>query len=208
MDKRYYTVAEASQAFGTPAEKLRMAISNGLLPGQMSHNIGDYMIKAEDLAAFLRMKKTDLKVNEKIKVLIIDDEVNFANIVKLELERDARLLVRYASWGRDGVRVAGEFSPDLCLIDFMLPDTTGLQVLQQIRGLQQQKATKVLVYSAHTREAISANPGLEEQLRALGADEFMSKSAGLRALLIKVYGLLGLESTTKVMRRPGTSRPP
>ena len=88
----------------------------------------------------------------------------------------------------------------------MLPDTTGIQVLQRIRELQQTKATKVIVYSAHTREAIAANPDLEDRLRALGADEFMSKSTGLRALLIKVYALLGLESTTKVIKRPGSGR--
>ncbi len=97
MEKKIYTVPEAAKAFGCAPEDLREAIRSGLLPGQMHHNIGDYMIRAEDLAAYLRLKKTDLKVSDKIKVLVIDDEVNFANIVKLELERDPRLLVRYIS---------------------------------------------------------------------------------------------------------------
>jgi CheY-like chemotaxis protein len=203
MDKAIYTVVEAARVAGRTPDELRDAIRSGLLRGELHHNIGDYMVKAEDLAAYMKVRKAELTVSEKIRVLIIDDEINFANIVKLELERDGRLTVRYASWGRDGLRIAQEFKPDLCLIDFMLPDTTGAEVLQALRGLQHAKHTKVVVYSAHTREAIAANPDLEERLQKLGADEFMSKSAGLRALLVKVYSLLGLETQTKIMRRPG-----
>lgn len=205
MDKRFYTVAEAARAFGKPEEEIRDAIRSGILHGELSHNIGDYLIKTEDLDAFLKISKSDARVAEKFKILIVDDEVNFANIVKLELERDARMVVRYASWGRDGVRTAQEFQPDLCLIDFMLPDTTGEQVLTSLRGLQSARATKVVVYSAHTREAIAQQPDLEERLKRLGADEFMSKSSGLRALIIKVYSMLGLQSPTKVVRKPGAS---
>jgi len=203
MEKQLYTVAEAARLFGRTNEELRDAIKSGVLPGTLTHNIGDYMIRSDDLAAYLKRSKNDMHPDNKTKVLIIDDEINFANIIKLELERDPRLSVRYASWGRDGLRIAQEFTPDLCLIDFMLPDTTGEQVLSQLRELQSAKETKVVVYSAHTREAIASNPDLEDRLLKLGADEFMSKSAGLRALLVKVYTLLGLETTTKVVRRPG-----
>lgn len=204
MEKQLYTVAEAARLFGRTNEELRDAIKSGVLPGTLTHNIGDFMIRAEDLAAYLKRSKAEMSLEgNKTKVLIIDDEINFANIIKLELERDPRLAVRYASWGRDGLRIAQEFNPDLCLIDFMLPDTTGEQVLTQLRELQSAKATKVVVYSAHTREAIASNPDLEDRLLKLGADEFMSKSAGLRALLVKVYTLLGLETTTKIVRRPG-----
>jgi CheY-like chemotaxis protein len=204
MEKKFYTVAEAARQFGKTEEEIRDAIRQGLLPGELSHNIGDYLIKSDDLAHFLRVAKPDLQMQQRFKILIVDDEVNFANVVKLELERDPRLTVKYASWGRDGVRTANEFKPDLCLIDFMLPDSTGEEVLRSIREQQHSsRATKVVVYSAHTREAIAQSPNLEERLRKLGADEFMSKSSGLRALIIKVYAILGLQTSTKVVRKPG-----
>jgi DNA-binding response OmpR family regulator len=60
----------------------------------------------------------------KRRVLIIDDEINFANIMKLELGRDPRIEAKFATWGRDGVMMAENYKPDLCLIDFMLPDIT------------------------------------------------------------------------------------
>ena len=60
---------------------------------------------------------------------------------------------------------------------------------------------KMVVYSAHTREAIKQHPNLEARLLELGADEFLSKSAGMRALIAKVFELLGLEANTKIARR-------
>jgi two-component system, OmpR family, response regulator RpaA len=203
MEKKVYTVAEAARAFGRSEDEIRDAVRSGMLPGEMVHNVGDYLIKAEDLEHFLRATKSPVTAKEKFRVLIVDDEVNFANVVKLELSRDPRMEVRYASWGADGVRTADEFKPDLCLIDFMLPDVTGEDVLRSIRSLQSNRASKVVVYSAHTREAITQHPDLEERLKKLGADEFMSKSSGLRALIIKVYALLGIQTNTKVVRKPG-----
>lgn len=203
MEKELYTLDEASRLTGRSPEDLRAAIKAGRLAAQMGDHIGDYLIRAIDLAPLRSRMPEEGERRDPYRVLIIDDEINFANIVKLELERDTRLTVRYASWGRDGVRLAAEFKPDLCLIDFMLPDTTGAEVLDRLRKLQETSSAKVVVYSAHTREAIAANPDLENRLQNLGADEFMSKSAGLRALLVKVYGLLGLDTKTKIMRRPG-----
>src|SRR5262245_66617015 len=108
MEKKFYTVAEAARQFGKSEEEIRDAIRQGLLPGELSHNIGDYLIRSDDLAHFLRVAKPDLQMQQRFKILIVADEVNFANVVKLELERDPRLTVKYASWGRDGVRTANE----------------------------------------------------------------------------------------------------
>ena len=60
---------------------------------------------------------------------------------------------------------------------------------------------KMVVYSAHTRDAIKMHPNLESRLLELGADEFLSKSAGMRALIAKVFELLGLESGHKAIKR-------
>ncbi len=61
----------------------------------------------------------------------------------------------------------------------------------------------MIVYSAHTREAIKENPNLEQRLNKLGAEEFLSKSGGMRHLIIRVYEYLGLDSRTKILRKPG-----
>ena len=75
----------------------------------------------------------------------------------------------------------------------MLPDITGADVLAELHKQKQLKNTKMVVYSAHTRDAIRQHPNLEERLSTLGADEFMSKSAGMRALIKKCHEMLGIE---------------
>jgi CheY-like chemotaxis protein len=205
MDKKQYTLPEASKLASVSEDELRCAIKDGLLQGQLLQNTGQWHISEEELTLYLRRSRnTTLSTGpRKRRILIIDDEINFANIMKLELERDPRLEAKFATWGKDGVKMAESYAPDLCLVDFMLPDITGDEVLAALHQQRDLKNTKMVVYSAHTRDAIRANPNLEMRLQALGAGEFLSKSAGMRALIAKVYDLLGLEAgQTRVMRRP------
>ena len=202
MDKKSFLLPEAARLASVSEDELRCAIKDGLLQAQMLQNTGQWMITEEELNLYMRRSRnTSLPMGpKKRRVLIIDDEINFANIMKLELERDPRIEAKFATWGKDGVKMAESYAPDLCLVDFMLPDITGDEVLAALHQQRDLKNTKMVVYSAHTRDAIRQNPNLEERLGALGAGDFLSKSAGMRALIAKVYDLLGLESQTKVRR--------
>jgi len=203
--KKTVSLPEAARLAGVSEDELRCAIKDGLIQAQMLQNTGHWMIPESELTLYMkRSRNTELpKAMRKKKVLIIDDEINFANIMKLELERDPRIEAKFATWGRDGVTMAESYAPDLCLIDFMLPDITGDEVLAALHAQRDLKKTRMVVYSAHTRDAIKQNPNLEARLQELGAQEFLSKSAGMRALIAKVYDSLGLEvAQTKVIRKP------
>ncbi len=203
MERRRYSLPEAARVANVSEDELRCAIKDGLLRAELHQNTGEHSIEAADLTYYLRRSRYMLPTSgpRKCRILIIDDEINFANILKIELERDPRIEAKFATWGKDGVMMARNYVPDLCLIDFMLPDITGDQVLASIRGLKALRMTKVVVYSAHTREAIRQNPNLEERLRELGADEFISKSGGMRPLIVKCYEMLGLDTKTRIFRR-------
>ena len=200
--QKMVSLPEAAKLAGVSEDELRCAIKDGLLQAVMQQNTGQYHVSAKELDLYLRRSRnTPLNTGlRKRRVLIIDDEINFANIMKLELERDPRIEAKFATWGRDGVMMAENYKPDLCLIDFMLPDITGDDVMEAIQS-HRDRRMKMVVYSAHTRDAIRQNPNLESRLGALGAGDFLSKSVGMRALIAKVYDLLGLESQTKVRRR-------
>jgi len=201
--KKTYTLPEAARLAGVSEDELRCAIKDGLLQAQFLQNTGEYHLANSELDLYMRRSRnvpltTGLR---KRRVLIIDDEINFANIMKLELERDSRIEAKFATWGKDGVTMAETYRPDLCLIDFMLPDITGDEVMSAIQ-VHRDRRMKMVVYSAHTRDAIRQHPNLEARLTELGADEFLSKSAGMRALISKVYELLGLEAANaRIMRR-------
>ena len=199
---KMYTLPEAAKLAGVSEDELRCAIKDGLLQAQFLQNTGEYHLPGKELDLYLRRSRNTPLVSgiRKRRVLIIDDEINFANIMKLELERDSRIEAKFATWGKDGVTMAETYKPDLCLIDFMLPDITGDEVMASIQS-HRDRRMKMVVYSAHTREAIKQHPNLEARLLELGADEFLSKSAGMRALIAKVFELLGLETNTKIARR-------
>jgi len=200
--QKMVSLPEAARLAGVSEDELRCAIKDGLLQATMLQNTGEYHVSAKELDLYLRSSRnTPLNTGiRKRRVLIIDDEINFANIMKLELERDPRIEAKFATWGRDGVMMAENYKPDLCLIDFMLPDITGDDVMEAIQS-HRDRRMKMVVYSAHTREAIKQHPNLEARLMELGADEFLSKSAGMRALIAKVFELLGLEPSAKIARR-------
>lgn len=84
----------------------------------------------------------------------------------------------------DGVSALEKFqncSPDLVILDWMLPKLDGLEVLRRIR---QKSAVPVLMLTAHTEEADRVI-GLE-----VGADDYLTKPFGMRELIARVHALL------------------
>jgi DNA-binding response OmpR family regulator len=83
----------------------------------------------------------------------------------------------------------------------MLPDITGDKIVWQIRTLQKDTKTKIIVYSAHTKEISKGILNLEERMKELGADEFISKTEGMRKIISRVYERLGMDIKTRVIKK-------
>jgi CheY-like chemotaxis protein len=73
-------------------------------------------------------------MNEKKKILVIDDEESLCRSVKLNLEDTGRFEVRTETRGIMGLSAAKEFKPDLIILDFVMPDLDGSDVAYQIRS--------------------------------------------------------------------------
>ena len=78
------------------------------------------------------MTRTD---GSPIRVLVVDDEPALTNLLKMALHYEG-WLIDVAHDGREGIAKYKEFGPDLLVLDVMLPDTDGLQVLKEIRELR------------------------------------------------------------------------
>jgi len=72
-------------------------------------------------------------MSTKRKILIIDDEVDLTMLVKLNLEKTGRYEVRAENRALNGLSAAREFRPDLVLLDVMMPDLDGGDVLAQLK---------------------------------------------------------------------------
>ena len=114
------------------------------------------------------------------KILVVDDEANIIELVRLYLEREG-YEVDEASNGIDAVSKQRAGNPDLILLDLMLPDIDGYEVCRQIRT---QSDTPILMLTAR-KEDIDKIVGLE-----LGADDYLTKPFNPRELVARVRAIL------------------
>ena len=86
------------------------------------------------------------------KILIIDDEENFCKLVKKNLEQTGEFEVYIATNGEDGIRLAKEIKPDLILLDVVMPEMDGADVISLIRNDKDIKDIPVVFLTAIVRE--------------------------------------------------------
>lgn len=115
------------------------------------------------------------------RVLVIDDDRLFLEIVQFHLERSGYRVVTVAD-PKVGLNEAIEQQFDLILLDLMMPGMNGEEVLSLLKPLTPQR--HVMVVSAHTREEYRA------RARDLGAAHFMSKPVDPEVLVNTVGELL------------------
>lgn len=117
---------------------------------------------------------------KKHKILIVEDESNIADSVKLNLEAEG-YEVECTTDGQMGLHYARTMKPDLILLDIMLPKLDGFEVNKII---QKELSTPVIFLTAKSDE-ISTVLGLE-----LGADDYISKPFSMRELVSRVKAVL------------------
>ena len=117
------------------------------------------------------------------KILIIDDEMHIVELLKFNLET-ANYDVDYSYDGFDGFIKAKEIKPDLILLDWMLPNISGIDVLRKIRSDKDLKNTPVIMLTAKNMESDKVE-GLE-----IGADDYITKPFGIKELLARIVSVL------------------
>jgi DNA-binding response OmpR family regulator len=114
------------------------------------------------------------------RILVIEDEQSIADAIAARL-RSEGYLVDQAGDGPSGVAAAARRSPDLVVLDLMLPGLDGIEVCKRI---QHDTPIPVLMLTARDTEA-DLLVGL-----AVGADDYMTKPFSMRELLARVHALL------------------
>lgn len=85
---------------------------------------------------------------EKKRILIVDDEAAFTNLVKMNLEGTGKYDVKVENKGSKGFDAALEFQPHLILLDIIMPDKPGPDVAAQIKQDQRLKDIPVVFLTA------------------------------------------------------------
>ncbi|MGB9105873.1 MAG: response regulator transcription factor, partial [Terriglobales bacterium] len=128
-------------------------------------------------------------VDEKHKILIVDDEPQIARVLKTALSSRG-YSTRTASDGDDALQVIKEWSPDLLITDLRMPNMDGLQLCRHLRTKSQ---IPIIVLSVRGEERTKV-----EALDA-GADDYVTKPFSTNELLARVRATL---------RRASAAQPP
>lgn len=113
----------------------------------------------------------------KKRILIIDDEVSFARMVKLNLEKSG-FEVRVENRAMFAISAAREFLPDLILLDVIMPTMDGGDVSKQIKRDKNLKNTPIIFLTATVSKREAGDGGLNS-----GGELFLAKPVSVEALI-------------------------
>jgi two-component system OmpR family response regulator len=116
-----------------------------------------------------------------VRVLVVDDEPSLAELLASVLRYEG-WEIRTAGDGASAVRTARDFQPDAIVLDIMLPDFDGLEVLRRVRAIQ----PNVCVLFLTARDAV------EDRVSGItaGGDDYVTKPFSLEEVLARLRGLL------------------
>jgi two-component system cell cycle response regulator len=117
------------------------------------------------------------------KILIVDDDPDVRSLYRLVLRQEG-LEVYEAQDGKEALAIAQAEALDLVLLDIMMPEMDGYEVCRRLRAKPDTKDVSILLFSAKATVT-----GREDGLLA-GADDFVPKSVGPRALVARIRSLL------------------
>ncbi len=116
----------------------------------------------------------------KYRILVVDDEPAVSDLLAYNLQK-AHYEVMVAPDGQEALRLSREISPDLILLDLMIPEVDGLDVCRELR-----KSSDVPIIMITARgEEIDRVVGLE-----LGADDYVTKPFSVRELMARIKAVL------------------
>lgn len=127
------------------------------------------------------------------KLLIVDDDMDTLRLVELMLQRQGYEVLT-ASGGRQAVVLAKSELPSLILLDVMMPDVNGLDVLRKLRAYQDTAGIPIILFTAKSE--------LEDKLMGfdVGADDYLTKPVRPRDLVAHIQAVLARAIKTRELK--------
>ncbi len=130
------------------------------------------------------------------RILVIEDESDIAALIAYQLAH-AGYQVRTATTGKEALRALEAELPDLIVLDIMLPEISGADLLRTLRSRKETQSIPVVVLTA-LREEADRVCGFE-----LGADDYISKPFSPKELVLRVRAVLRRSRPDEKLGRPG-----
>ena len=117
------------------------------------------------------------------KILLVDDEPAQLELLRYNLEKAGFETIQ-AENGRDAILLTEEHEPDLVVLDWMMPEASGIDVCRELRSRAQTRLMPIIMVSARGEEG-DRSLGLDS-----GADDYIAKPFSPRELIARVKAVL------------------
>jgi len=116
-------------------------------------------------------------------IFIVEDEKPIIILLQYNLEKEG-YKVNFSETGEEGIQSIKKNVPDLVILDWMLPDFSGIEVCKQIKKINKLKNIPVLMLTAKSEE--------EDKVRGFesGVDDYVTKPFSYKEILLRVKSLL------------------
>jgi two-component system phosphate regulon response regulator PhoB len=117
------------------------------------------------------------------KIFIIEDEPSIIQLVQHNLEKNGFIVLSSVN-GNDGLKELKKFQPDLLLLDWMLPDLSGIDICKNIRKDNSFKDLPIIMLTAKGEE--------EDKIKGLdsGVDDYLTKPFSFNELMARIKAVL------------------
>jgi excisionase family DNA binding protein len=184
--KNLFTTGEAAQTCKVSQQTIIRCFDSGRLTGFRIPGSKFRRIPRESLIKFMKDNNIPLDNLEsgKKKVLLVDDDAEIVELMVDVLVRDGRFEVRTASSGYDAGILTQQFSPDIIILDYMLPDVNGNVVCQTIRRNAGFEHIKIIIVSGVINQS-----EIDDLLKS-GAQGFIKKPFNIAQLVDEIAKVL------------------
>lgn len=122
-------------------------------------------------------------VTDNKTILVVDDEEDLLDLIEYNLKKEGFNVLK-AEDGKEGIEVAREHSPDLVLLDIMMPNMDGLEVVEVMRGDDRLKRIPIIFLTARGDEKTEVE-GLNK-----GGDDYITKPISTTKLISRIKAVL------------------
>ena len=190
--KSLFTTGEAAQVCNISQQTIIRCFDSGRLDGFRIPGSRFRRIPRDNLIKFMRdngipLDNLNSEKNGKVKVLIVDDDVEIVELMVDVLSRDGRFDTQTAGSGYEAGLKTEQFRPDVIILDYMLPDVNGNIVCKTIKSNPNFESIRIIIVSG------VANPEEVQELLDAGAIEFIKKPFNIADLVDRILQVVDKE---------------
>jgi excisionase family DNA binding protein len=183
-DSEWLTLGQAARFLGVAQSTIRKWSDQGRVPAFYTPG-GHRRYRRADLETFLERSGPGGQAKNGPLVLLVDDDEKVRELVRINLEFEG-YIVREAAGADEGLSAIEEATPDLVLLDVMMPHVDGWEMLRRMQERYGVGAIPVVMFSGKVDERA------EQQATSRGAQAFVGKPFDLQQLIERTKQLVPL----------------